>query len=79
MPRGAREAWCAAGSAQAEAGGIAVTLIDTVISHASKPQHVVSLSTSEAQYIAAGDEVKEAMFIRAVHGARDEWDKHQGP
>ena len=47
--------------------GIAVTLEGTVVSHAaSKTQHVVSLSTSEAEYIAAGDEVKAALFVRAV-------------
>ena len=45
---------------------IAVTLGGTVVSHASKTQHAVSLSTSEAEYIAAGDGVKEALFVRAV-------------
>ena len=45
---------------------IAVTSGDTVVSHASKTQHVVSLSTSEAECIAAGDWVKEALFVRAV-------------
>ena len=46
--------------------GIAVTLGGTVVSHASKTQRVVSLSTSEAEYIAVGDGVKEALFLRAV-------------
>ena len=46
--------------------GIAVTLGGTVVSHASKTQHVVSLSTSEAEYIAAGDGVKKALSVRAV-------------
>ena len=46
--------------------GIAVTLGGTVVSHASKTQRVVSLSTSEAEYIAVGDGVKEALFVRAV-------------
>ena len=46
--------------------GIAVTLGGTVISHASKTQHVVSSSTSEAEYIAAGDGVTEALFMRAI-------------
>ena len=46
--------------------GMAVTLGGTVVSHASKTQHVVSLSTSEAEYIAAGDGVKEALFVRTV-------------
>ena len=45
--------------------GIAVTLGGIVVSHASKTQRVVSLSTSEAEYIAAGDGVKEALFVRA--------------
>ena len=46
--------------------GIAVTLGGTVVSHTSKTQSVVSLSTSEAEYIAAGEGVKEALFARAV-------------
>ena len=46
--------------------GIAVTLEGTVESRASKTQRAVSLSTSEAEYIAAGDGVKEALFMRAV-------------
>ena len=37
---------------------IAVTLGGTVVSHASKTQRIISLSTSEAEYIAAGDGVK---------------------
>ena len=45
---------------------IAVTLGGTVVSHASKTQHVVSLSSSKAEYIMAGDGFKEAMFVRAV-------------
>ena len=46
--------------------GTAVTLEVPLVSHASKTQHVVSLSTSEAEYIAAADGVKEALFVRAV-------------
>ena len=46
--------------------GISVTLGGTVVSHVGKTQHVVSLSTSEAEYIAAGDGVKEALFVRGV-------------
>ena len=46
--------------------GIAVTLGGTVASRASTTQNVVSLSTSEAEYIAAGDGVKEMLFLRAV-------------
>ena len=48
------------------ASEIAVTLGGTVASRASKTQRVVSLSTSEAEYMAAGDGVKEALFVRAV-------------
>ena len=46
--------------------GKVVTLGRTDVSHASKTQHVVSLQTSEAEYIVAGDAVKEALFVRAV-------------
>ena len=42
--------------------GIAVTLRCTVVSHTSKTQQVVSLSTSEVEYIAAGDGVKETFL-----------------
>ena len=45
---------------------IAVTLGGTVVSHLSTTQHVMSLSTSEAEHIAAGDEIKEVLFVRAV-------------
>ena len=46
--------------------GIAVTLGGTFVSHTSKTQRVVSLSTSEAECIAAEDGVKEALFVRVV-------------
>ena len=46
--------------------GITVTLGGTVVSHASKIQYFVSLSTSEAEYIAAGDGVNETLFVRAI-------------
>ena len=45
-------------NARRSLSGIAVTLGGTVVSHASKTQHV--------KYIAAGDTVKEALFVRAV-------------
>ena len=38
--------------------GIAISSGGTVVGHASKTQHVVSLSTSETEYTAAGDGVK---------------------
>ena len=46
--------------------GVAMILGGTVVSHVSKTQQVVSLSTSEAEYIAAGKGIKEALFMRAV-------------
>ena len=46
--------------------GIGVALGGTVLSHASETQHVVLLSASETDCIAAGDRVKEALFLRAV-------------
>ena len=46
--------------------GIAVPLGGTVVSHASKTQRVVSLPISEAEYIATGDGVNEALFVRAA-------------
>ena len=46
--------------------GIAITLGGAVVSLASKTQRVVSLSTSEAEYIAARDGTKEALLVRAV-------------
>ena len=46
--------------------GIAATLGGTVVSHTSKTQRLVSLSTSEAEYIAAGEGVKKTLFVRAV-------------
>ena len=46
--------------------GIVVTLGGTIVSRASKTQRVVSLLMSEAEYIAAGDGVKEALFARDV-------------
>ena len=45
---------------------IAVTLGGTVVSHTIKTHRIVSLSTSEAEYIAAGADVKEALFVCAV-------------
>ena len=46
--------------------GISVTLGGTVVSHTSKTQRVVPLSTSGAEYIAAEEGVKEALYVRAV-------------
>ena len=54
------------GNDRRSVSGIAVTLGGTVVSHASKTQRVVSLSTSEAEHITAGDGVREALFVRAI-------------
>ncbi|CAB1104728.1 unnamed protein product [Ectocarpus sp. CCAP 1310/34] len=46
--------------------GLATTVGGTVVSHGSKTQSIVSLSSTEAEYIAAGEGVKESLFVRAV-------------
>ena len=46
--------------------GIAVTLGGIVVSNESQAEQVVSLPTSEAEYIAAGGGVKAALFVCAV-------------
>ena len=46
--------------------GTAATLGGTVVRHASKTQHVVSLSTLKAEYIVAEDGVKGALFVCPV-------------
>ena len=46
--------------------GLAVTVGGTVVSASTKTQPVTAQSTSEAEYIAAGEGVKEALFVRGV-------------
>ncbi|CAB1112182.1 unnamed protein product [Ectocarpus sp. CCAP 1310/34] len=46
--------------------GVATTVGGTVVSHGSKTQSIVSLSSTEAEYIATGEGVKGALFVRAV-------------
>lgn len=46
--------------------GVAVTVGETVVAASSKTQPVVAQSTSEAEYLAATEGVKEALFVRAV-------------
>ncbi|CAB1100018.1 unnamed protein product [Ectocarpus sp. CCAP 1310/34] len=46
--------------------GLVTTVGGTVVSHGRKTQSIVSLSSTEAEYIAAGEGVKEALFVRAV-------------
>ena len=43
--------------------GIAIIMEGTVVSHVSKAQHVVSLSTSKAEYITAGDGVNLCLLV----------------
>ena len=58
--------------------GIAVTVGGAVEGHASKTQHVVLSSALDAEYIAAGDGVREPFFsyCSVFHCSRDEWGKH---
>ena len=45
--------------------GVAVTLGNSVVSWVSSTQEIVTLSTTEAEYVALGDGVKEALFAKA--------------
>ena len=46
--------------------GVAVTLGNSVVSWVSSTQKIVTLSTTEAAYVALGDGVKEALFAKSV-------------
>ncbi|CAB1099569.1 unnamed protein product [Ectocarpus sp. CCAP 1310/34] len=46
--------------------GLAVTVGGTVVCASTKTQPVTAQSTSEAEYMAAGEGVKEALFVRGV-------------
>lgn len=46
--------------------GVAVTLGKSTIAWLSSTQRIVTLSTTEAEYVALGDGVKEALFAKAV-------------
>ena len=46
--------------------GVAVMLENTVVNASSATQHCVTLSTSEAEYVAMGHGVKTALAIKAV-------------
>ena len=46
--------------------GVAVTLGNSVVSWVSSTQKIVTLSTTEAEYVALGDGVKEALFAKSV-------------
>ena len=46
--------------------GVAVTLGNSVVSWVSSTQKIVTLSTTEAEYVALGDGVKEVLFAKSV-------------
>ena len=46
--------------------GVAVTVGNSTVSWSSSKQKIVTLSTTEAEYVALGDGVKEALFVNAV-------------
>ena len=46
--------------------GVAVTLGNSVVSWVSSTQKIVTLSTTEAEYVALGDGVKEPWFAKSV-------------
>jgi len=46
--------------------GVVVTLGSATVSWLSSTQKIVTLSTTEAEYVALGDGVKEALFAKAV-------------
>ncbi|CAB1099174.1 unnamed protein product [Ectocarpus sp. CCAP 1310/34] len=46
--------------------GLAVTVGGTVVCASTKAQRVSAQSTSEAEYMAAGEGVREALFVRGV-------------
>ena len=46
--------------------GVAVMLVNTVVSVSSTTQHCVTLSTSEAEYIAMAHGAKTALAVKAV-------------
>ena len=47
--------------------GVAVTVGKSSVSWFSSTQKIVTLSTTEAEYVALGDGVKEALFAKGVH------------
>ena len=46
--------------------GVAVTVGNSTVSWSSSTQKIVTLSTTEAEYVALGDGVKEGLFVKAV-------------
>ena len=48
------------------ASGVAVTVGNSTVSWSSSTQKIVTLSTTEAEYVALGDGVKEGPLVKAV-------------
>ena len=46
--------------------GVAVTVGNSTVSWSSSPQKIVTLSTTEAEYVALGDGVKGGLLVKAV-------------
>ena len=46
--------------------GVAVTVGNSTVSSSSSTQKIVTLSTTEAEYVALGDGVKEGLFVKVV-------------
>ena len=46
--------------------GVAVTIGKSSVSWFSSTQKIITLSTTEAEYVALGDGVKEALFVKGV-------------
>ena len=46
--------------------GIAICFCGAVVSWASNTQRVIAVSTTEAEYISAGEGVKDALFVKAI-------------
>ena len=46
--------------------GVAVTVGNSTVSWSSSTQKIVTLSTTETEYVALGDGVKEELFVKAV-------------
>ena len=46
--------------------GVAVTVGKSSVSWFSSTQKIVTLSTTETEYVALGDGVKEALFVKGV-------------
>ncbi|CAM9505654.1 unnamed protein product, partial [Sphacelaria rigidula] len=66
-----RSVYCDADYAKKEkdrrsVSGVAVMYDGVVVSATSRTQHCVTLSTTEAEYVAMAEEAKEGLFVKAV-------------